>query len=480
MRDAVHQFLEKKFLYWLEALGILGRASESIGLIAAVKSVNFTNSELPVQDLLYDVERSALMYSSMADTAPLQLYCSAITFAPESSITQKPFQSCVPKWRGRLPQRSKVWNAAYLVLDGYCGIINTVAFFPDGKRLVSGADDDIWNAESGIIEYILQDHGRVPSVAVSPDSKHLISTSFEGSIKIRDAFTGELIHTVSFKKAPALGDKFILQGPGATAFSLDGQFAAWASSTSDLEENGDIQIWGLVERSSKNVIKCKDSMQSLVFAPNGSDLAAGYHNGIIKIWGYLTGECKKILTSMGDLMAISSVSYSPDGELLASGSNDIGIRLWSLKTNTSVRILDDNKSTGSSIAFSPNSKTLVCGSSEIYIWDLVTERHLHTLIGHTGWVTSICFSLFGAQMASSSYDGTIRIWDMSSLITGKNADDLSTRLSQIKFSPDGAFLATTSEGEGTISLWATINSKVITKIAYHPLTSGPSLSEIYG
>ena len=101
--DKAHQFLETRLLYWLEALGLLGRAPESISMIALVKSLKIIDNDPSVKDLLYDVERFVSMYSSMINMAPLQLYSSAIVFAPESSIIRKKFQDCFPKWIGRLP-----------------------------------------------------------------------------------------------------------------------------------------------------------------------------------------------------------------------------------------------------------------------------------------------------------------------------------------------------------------------------------------
>ena len=64
-----------------------------------------------------------------------------------------------------------------------------------------------------------------------------------------------------------------------------------------------------------------------------------------------------------------------------------------------------------------------------------------TLQGHAGVVTSVAFSSQGKQLASSSYDQTVKIWDMD---TGKCLDTLekhTNRIWSIAFHPQGHLIA---------------------------------------
>ncbi len=63
----------------------------------------------------------------MIEQAPLQLYCSALVFAPEKSIVLRQFEKCIPDW-----------NAALQTLEGYSRKVTSVAFSIDSKLLVSG------------------------------------------------------------------------------------------------------------------------------------------------------------------------------------------------------------------------------------------------------------------------------------------------------------------------------------------------------
>ena len=70
------------------------------------------------------------------------------------------------------------------VLKGHSDRVTSVAFSPDGKKIVRGSDDKtirVWNAETGkeIIVPLKGHFDKVTSVAFSPDGKKIVSGSYD-------------------------------------------------------------------------------------------------------------------------------------------------------------------------------------------------------------------------------------------------------------------------------------------------------------
>ncbi len=131
------------------------------------------------------------------------------------------------------------------------------------------------------------------------------------------------------------------------------------------------------------------SVNSVAFSPDGQTLASGSGDFFVRgdntliLWDVATGSLKATLE--GHERWVSSVAFSPDGQTLASGSADDTIKLWDVATETPKTTLkrtepylkkssellgnftDSSLERGrfvSSVAFSPDGKTLASGVTE--------------------------------------------------------------------------------------------------------------------
>jgi WD40 repeat protein/tetratricopeptide (TPR) repeat protein len=100
-----------------------------------------------------------------------------------------------------------------------------------------------------------------------------------------------------------------------------------------------------------------------------------------------------------------------------------------------------------SVCFSPDGRRIACASGDlsgVKVWDAQTGRELLTLQGHNGAVTSVCYSPDGRCLASGSTDHTVKVWDAQ---TGRELRTLQVVAGWdvgISFSPDSRRLAATT------------------------------------
>ena len=121
-------------------------------------------------------------------------------------------------------------------LLGHASWVTSVAFSPDGTRIVSGSFDKavrVWDAESGsIILGPLLGHTRsIHSVAFSPDGMMIISSSDDNTLRVWDADSGLTVHGPILNPIPGIPGiasvaftpdmKIALQLPDDTFYTLD-------------------------------------------------------------------------------------------------------------------------------------------------------------------------------------------------------------------------------------------------------------------
>ena len=191
--------------------------------------------------------------------------------------------------------------------------------------LASGSFDNtvkLWDARSGDLLRTLEDHGEwVWSVAFDPQGSILASGSDDQTVKLWDARSGQPLRS--------------LEGHGGRVYSV-------------------------------------------AFDPQGSTLASGSSDNTVKLWGSQSG--KLLRTLEGHTGYVIGVAFSPDGQLFASQSSDQTIRLWSCQTWETLAVIqvirESTQPWGdtSAVAFHPKLPILAAVAGDesqlVHLWEL--------------------------------------------------------------------------------------------------------------
>jgi WD40 repeat protein len=258
-------------------------------------------------------------------------------------------------------------------------------------------------------------------------------------------------------------------------------------------------------------------VRRVVLSADGRLLASGSDDGTVRLWESPSGRL--LTTLQGHAGMIHGIALSADGRLLASGSEDGTVRLWDPRSASSatqgasgrpLAILRGHTGGIRGVALSADGRLLASGSFDgtVRLWSLADIRdgegtmlgihaagvppsaglvqklpsgHLLAILdGHTGGVRGVALSADGGRLASSSWDGTVRLWSLADIRDGEGTmlgihaagvppsaglvqklasgrllatpDGHTVGVWGVALSPDGRRLAAGGE-DGTVRLW---------------------------
>ena len=171
------------------------------------------------------------------------------------------------------------------------------------------------------------------------------------------------------------------------------------------------------------------------------------------------------LSLLGHSRPVACVRFSPSGTALASAGADKAVRLWSLPAAGAA-------AAGASANPSSSSSAVATAASPSS-WALPALRAGAVLEGHSQGVSDLAWSPDGAYVASASDDGSVRIWDAA---TGRAAcrplRGHANHVMSLSFHPHAGLLASGSFDE-SVKLWDLRAARCVRTIQAHsePLTS---------
>jgi WD40 repeat protein len=125
------------------------------------------------------------------------------------------------------------------------------------------------------------------------------------------------------------------------------------------------------------------NVRGVAFTSEGSKIASASNDKTIRLWKVITG--KELQTLTGHTRPVNCVAFSDDGEKIASASNDTSVRIWTAATGESIQVLRGHTDWVTSVAFS--HKLIAAGASDktICLWNtetglLIKRFEIHQII----------------------------------------------------------------------------------------------------
>ncbi|KAN0075115.1 WD40 repeat-like protein [Elaphomyces granulatus] len=434
-------FLKNHLLHWLEALSLIRNTAAGVIAIMKLENLVAVDGTPNLHAFIHDAKRFILFNRSMIEEAPLQLYYSALVFAPRMSIVRCLYDNQISKWAHRVPTVEKNWSSLEQILTGHSAEVMSVAFSPDSKKVVSGSEDStmrVWDITTGQVDQTLTGHSdKVRSVAFSPDGKKVVSGSDDLTVRVWDITTGQADQTLMGHSRRVT----------SVAFSPDGKKVVSGSDDST------VRVWDITTgQADQTLTGHSDVVMSVAFSPDGKKVVSGSWDSTVQVWDIATGQADQTLTGHSNL--VMSVAFSPDGKKVVSGSNDRTVRVWDITTGQADQTLTGHSDWVMSVAFSPDGKKVVSGSddSTVRAWDITTGQADQTLTGHSDKVRSVAFSPDGKKVVSGSWDSTVRVWDIATGQADQTLTGHSGVVTSVAFSPDGKKVVSGS-GDSTVRVW---------------------------
>lgn len=310
---------------------------------------------------------------------------------------------------------------------GFNSKVTSIGLNPDGLTLTVGCCDGTLRVIDSITgelirEMIAGGHSdEITSLSYDIDGAKLLSASKDNSIIVWDAIGGtrlgictDHVRAVTFAK---FTPNSTLKKWTVVSGSLDMSLRLFSLRLTETEELEFVELW------------IKDWMSSpalsAAFTEDSSVLATGCSDGNIIFWDIRTPSLGmvELVKYHGHSQAIQALAFSHHGWNMISGSDDKTIKYWELPSTDELQksgpiIVDTVNAHSDSLTYltySPGDDVIAsCGKdNKVYIWNTRTKEKIFSIVGHSDIITCAQFANEGKQILTSSNDATIKRWDIT-------------------------------------------------------------------
>jgi WD40 repeat protein len=324
-------------------------------------------------------------------------------------------------------------------LVGHSEYVSSVAVTSDSRLVVSGSGDRnirVWDLETGQCLRTLKTHTRpVTAVVVTSDGSRIVSGDLGGALVVWDLNTGMQVgrmldHTDSIEAIAITGD---------------------SREVVSASEDRSLIVWDLdTGRRLRTLAGHEDGVTGVIITPDGRVVSAS-KDKTLRIWNLKSGEEIAVLGTPNWSNFVEFLTLTGERVFYYGTSGTISVK--NTETRAAINTLPGHTNVIDHLALSPDGHQLISASrdSTLKVWDLKSGTELRTLRGHTDQVTALAVTR-DRQVLSASLDKTIRVWDIDSekekfTLRGHDFDIFG-----IAVTPDGK-RAISASSDHTLKIW---------------------------
>ena len=292
--------------------------------------------------------------------------------------------------------------------------LRSISWSPDGSQLVCSGKGNTYVVDAATGKATIPDsfpkswnQKSIPSTW-SPDGRSITYQHNPHFVSLLNPKDG---HTTRRFRTP------LPEGRWAPVIAL-----AWKPDSRQLvtcSYNSQINLWDI--ETGHRIKELEVGSQSnpghldISWSPDGNYILTSGKQDRINLWNGRTHDKLSSRIDGNSSDWHTGHAWHPDSSLFATGNYSNQINIWRPDPLTKVRSLQGHTSDVRTVSWHPKGKRLASGSGDhtIKIWDVDAGVTTITLRGHTNDVTEVAWSPNGQTLASSSLDGTIRLWDAS-------------------------------------------------------------------
>uniref|UniRef100_A0A674N9A8 Apoptotic peptidase activating factor 1 n=1 Tax=Takifugu rubripes TaxID=31033 RepID=A0A674N9A8_TAKRU len=403
--------------------------------------------------LVFDVETSDMLLEIKTSRLSMVQYCHA---CPTSNLLAIAFSNyAVELWD--LEANKKMADCS-----GHLSWVQRVQFSPDGSQLLSCSDDHtvrLWETTKVHTS---------SAVCLKRDSDVLFDQE-EIIISAADNCNRLQVRLRGVQKSSRIRCTCLCRQPPAVVIG---------------QEDGTVQVLELPTGKvlatllghTKTVFCCQ-------FSQDGQTLITSSEDTTIRVWRWLSGECKVLQGHREQVRCFTLLSSSPSKMRLLSWSFDGTVKMWDTESGEKLQDVEAHQGAILSCHVSPDGCLFATTSADrtAKLWHCESWQCVHALKGHQECVRSCRFSWDSRRVATGDDNGEIRLWSVSDgsllKICSRDSKDGMDSLhggwvTDLHFSRDDSLLVSTG---GYIKWWDVAQGEALQ--TFHP--TGSALKRIH-